>query len=317
MKNKMKKTKRIIMFLIIIIIISTITFFIGKQIGLNTDTSSTTTTIEEKTVGTQTIEKTLTSSGEIVTRATEQIALSTTKYFEVMCVEEDDTVKTGENILKYTDGTYLTAPYDCVISSYSVPETKTKASSSNYVEIQDLENLTITLNISESEIANISLDQEVEIELTADSTKAYKGKITKINSVGNYSASGATFSVLVSFENDGNAKLGMSVSCTIKIEELTDIIAVPIEAVQIDKDRKYVIVVENNTTKEVEIETGLSNDEYVEVTSGLNGGETIQVITTTKESTIRNENSQNNDRQSMKQQGGGEMQDGAVLYRKF
>lgn len=36
-----------------------------------------------------------------------------------MCVEEDDTVKKGENILKHTNGTYLVAPYDSVITEMS------------------------------------------------------------------------------------------------------------------------------------------------------------------------------------------------------
>ena len=39
-----------------------------------------------------------------------------------MCVEEDDTVKKGENILKYSNGTYLVAPYDCVITEINIPE---------------------------------------------------------------------------------------------------------------------------------------------------------------------------------------------------
>lgn len=290
----MKKVKKALIIVVLIVVVSSITFFIGKQIGLNTDTSSTTTTIEEKIVGTQTIKKTLTSSGEIQTANTEKLELSTLKYFETMCVEDDDTVKTGENILKYTDETYLTAPYDLVISSHSVPETKNKATSSNYIEIKDLDNLLVTLSINENEISNISLEQEVEITLTADTSKTYTGKITKIDSVGTYSASGTTFSVEVSLENDGNIKLGMSVSCTINIKELADVLAVPIDSVQINGDRKYVIVVENNETKEIDIETGLSNDEYVQVTSGLNGGETIQVVTVTKQNTIRNQSSNRN-----------------------
>lgn len=303
----MKKTKKIIFLIIIITLISSATFVIGKQIGLNTDTSSTSTTIEEKTVGTQTIKKTLTSSGEIQTANTEKLTPSTTKYFETMCVEEDDIVKEGENILKYTDGTYLTAPYDCVISSHSMPETKTKATSSNYIEIKDLKNLTITLSVNESEISNITVDEDVEITLTADTSKTYTGKITKISQVGTYQSSGTTFTVVVSFENDGNAKLGMSVSCTINIKEVTDVIAVPINAVQTNGDKKYVIVVENNETKEVEIQTGISDDEYVEVTSGLNGGETIQVVTTTKQSTIRSGSSNSEKESTGKGNGGGQM----------
>lgn len=115
--------------------VGTTTFFIGRQIGLNTDTSSTSTTIEEVTVGTQNIKKTLTSSGEIKTANTEKLAISTSYYFETMCVEEDDTVKKGENILKYSNGTYLVAPYDCVITEINIPETSVKCTNEHYVKI--------------------------------------------------------------------------------------------------------------------------------------------------------------------------------------
>lgn len=288
----MKKFKKVIFIIILIAIFSTITFFIGKQIGLNTDTSSTTTTITEETVGTQTITQTLTGSGEVDSANTEKLSISTSLYFETMCVEDDDTVKEGENILKYTNGTYLTAPYDCVIISNSVPETENKATSDNYIEIKDLTNLTTTLSINENEIANVTVGQEVSIVLTADETKTYTGKITKIDSVGTYASSGTTFSAVVDFENDGNAKLGMSVSCTVTLEEKKDVIAVSIDAVQTTSDKKYVIVVKDDkTTENVEVETGISNDNYVEITSGLIGGEKIQVVTTTTQSTIRNSSS--------------------------
>lgn len=324
----MKKFKKVLIIIILMVGVGITTFFIGRQIGLNTDTSSTSTIIEEVTIGTQNIKKTLTSSGEIKTANTEKLEISTSYYFEMMCVEEDDTVKKGENILKYSNGTYLTAPYDLVISSYSVPETGNKATTSNYIEVQDLENLIVSLSVSESEISNINLEQEVQISLTADTSKIYTGKITKIDSIGTYASSGTTFAVEVNFENDGNIKIGMSVSCTINIEELTDVIAVPINGVQVTGDRKYVLVVKDGKTEEVDIETGLSNDEYVEVKSGLTGGEIIQVVTTTKQSTIRNGNSNektvinkgsgmgnDGDRQSMPNVDGGKPSDGRDMQK--
>lgn len=83
----------------------------------------------------------------------------------------------------------------------------------------------------------------------------------------------------------------MSISCTININELEDVLTIPISAVQTTNNKKYVLVVENGETKEVEIKTGLSDDEYVQVTSGLQEGQTIQVVTTTKQNTIRNSSS--------------------------
>lgn len=302
----MKKFKKILFVIILIAIFSTATFFIGRKIGLNTDVSSTSTTIEEKTVEKRTITKTLSATGEISSASTESLSLDTSKYFETMCVEENDSVGAGENILKYTDGSFLTAPYNLVVSSYSVPTTEEICEDENYIKVQNLDSLTTTLSINESEISNISLNQEVEVVLSADTSKVYTGTVSKIDAIGTYSSSGTTYSVTVSFTNDGSAKLGMSVSCTINISELTDVLTVPIDAVQISNNKKYVLVVENGETTQTEIETGLSDDEYVEVKSGLTEGQVVQVITTTTQSTTRSDSSSNGDFMNV---GGGSMPD--------
>lgn len=62
----------------------------------------------------------------------------------------DDTVLYGEKILEYTNGKYLTAPYDLVIESISVPDTGLKCTSSNYIEVSDLTTLQTTISISEN-----------------------------------------------------------------------------------------------------------------------------------------------------------------------
>lgn len=287
MKKSIKKKVFCIIFICMLVIIS---FFLGRQNGISkaSNTTNTTTTITEVTVGTQTIQKTLTSSGQINSAETEKLSLSTSKYFETMCVEEDDTVKAGENILKYTNGTYLTADRDCVISSYSVPETEDICTSSNYIEVQYLDTLNLSLSINEAEIQEVEEGQEVEITLTADESKSYTGRIIKIDSIGTYASSGSTFNSIVEFENDGNIKLGMTASCTIILEEKEDVIAVPVAAVQETDESRYVVCVkEDGTTENVEVETGISNDNYVEITSGLTGGETVQVVQTTTTSSGR------------------------------
>jgi len=163
--------------------------------------------------------------------------------------------------------------------------------------------------INENEIANISVGQTVEISLTADTSKTYEGTISKIDGAGTYSNSGTTFTVTVTFTNDGNAKLGMSVSCKINIEELTDVLTVPIDAVETSDNKKYVEVVnDDGTTTKTEITTGLSDDEYVEVTSGLEEGQTVQVTTVTEQSETRSTSS-NSKNSGQMSQGGGQMPD--------
>ena len=155
---KSKKTKKVII-AIIMVVIFILGILVGNLIEKNKENEivneEETTRIVEVEVGTQTIENTLTSSGEIKSSGTENLELDTTKYFQTMCVEENDIVKTGENILEYTDGTYLVATYDCLINSMSVPETENKCTSSNYIEVENLSNMTMNLSISETEINKI------------------------------------------------------------------------------------------------------------------------------------------------------------------
>ena len=188
MKNK-KLRKSLAIIAIIVVFIWGI--FAGKAIETNglvnlEASSSESTQIVEVTVGTQTIENTLTSAGEIVASDTEKLELSTSKYFKTMCIEENDIVKKGENILKYSNGTYLTADYDCLIISYSVPETGNKCTSSNYVEVQNIETLKLNISVDETEINKIEKGQEVEIKLSALDNKTYTGKITSVNQAGTY-----------------------------------------------------------------------------------------------------------------------------------
>jgi multidrug efflux pump subunit AcrA (membrane-fusion protein) len=285
--------KKKIVIIILVIILVAGAFVVGRQVGLSTEVSKTKTIITQELVSSRDIKKTLTGSGQVSAKTTEKLELTTTKYFEAMCVEEDDTVKEGENILQYTNGTYLTAPYDLVIKSINVPDSESKCTSSNYIEVADLTTLQTTISISENEIEEVKKGQEVEITLTADETKNYTGTITKIDSVGNYSASGTTFSATVEFENDGNVKIGMSLSCTVILEEEEDVICIPIEAVyENDNGEEYVNKVnEDGTVEETIIETGIADDSYVQVVSGLALNDKVQIITETTESTTTSSDS--------------------------
>ena len=295
MKNKIKKIfknfKKIIFIIILILVFSGISFYIGKRVGLNTDTSSSNTTIEDVKVSKQNIKKTITTSGQIEPYSTKKLSLNTSYKYNSLLVETGDVIKKGKKILKYSNGKYLVAPYDLVVVSTSLPTKGKQLTSSHYIEVYNVSSVLVKINVNESEISNISVGDDVQVVLTSDSSKQYTGKIKKISSVGTYSSSGSTFETLVLIKNDGNIKVGMSVTCTINIEELDGVIAVPIGAVQINGDRRYVVVVDGKDTNEVDVTTGLSNDSYVEIKSGLTTNDTVRVVTLTTKNTFRTTNS--------------------------
>lgn len=259
--------------------------------GTTTDASNTsqTTTTKEVEVSYQTITNNLTGSGEIASNVTQTLELNTYRYFKEIYVEENDFVEEGANILKYTNGTYLVAPYNCVITKISVPEDSgTRCTSMHSIEVQSTNELTMNISIDEEDIAKVKVGQEVSITVNAYEDKTYTGTVKKINQIGTYASNGSSFSAVVSFTNDGDVKIGMSGSCSITLEKAENVISVPIEAVQTKNNEKYVVVKnEDGTTQNVAITTGISNNAYVEVTSGLTGSEIIEmtVQTTTSNNT--------------------------------
>lgn len=308
----MKKKNNLIWIIIILILllIGIMFVYFNQNAEATNAESETTTSVKEVTVGTQTITKTLTSSGEIASNVTEELSLNTYRYFSEIYVSENDFVQEGDNILKYTNGKYLTAPYDLVVTKISVPDEGEKCTSAHSITVQSTEELTLSINIDETEISSLAVGQEVEIVANAFEDKTYNGTITKINQVGTYASNGSTFQGTVVFENDGDLKIGMSASCTITLEKAENVVAVPIEAVQTQGNTKYVIVKsEDGSTTNVTIETGLSNDAYVEVKNGLEGGETIQMIEeTTSKSSSGIQGGRNQGEMMDKFQNGGDFQ---------
>ena len=284
--------KKILLIILVAILIGG-TFVIVRQVGLNTEDSKTRTIIKEEIVGTHDIKKTLTSSGEVQAKTTEKLELTTSYYFKAICVEDDDTVKEGENLLEYTNGKYLTAPYDLVVVSHDLPEAENKCTSSNYIEVSNLSTLVTTISVNENEINDIEVGQEVAITLTADESKTYTGKVTKVDAVGSYASSGTTFSASIEFENDGYVKLGMSLSCTVTLKEEKEVISVPIDAIyQNNEGKDYVVKInEDGTLTNTIVELGVANDNYVQIKSGLELNDKIQLTTEVTESTKKSSDS--------------------------
>lgn len=270
----MKKNKKITIFILCIIIILTV-------ILLSENSNADTDKIIEKTekiaeVSSQTIITTLTAPGEVQSAKTEKLSLNTSYYYLTMCVEKEEYVKKGSNILEYTNGKCITAPYDCVVMEYSVPTAKNICTSNNYITISSVEDLYMDINIGEDKIDKISVGQEVEIVVNYDESKTYTGTISKINAIGTRSLSGTNFAAIASLKNDGNLKLGMSATCTVTIDKKENLPCLPIEAIQIENNNKYVNLADDN---KVEVETGVSNDAYIEIKSGIAEGTSVQIST--------------------------------------
>lgn len=209
-KSVFSLIKRKIPITFFIIVVGITCFFVGKNIGLNTDTTSSNKTVEDVEVSKQTITKSLTSSGSIEPYTTKTISLDTDYNYDSIFVEADDIVKKGAKIVKYTNGEYLKAPYDLVITSINVPSKDEMVGYNHYIGVSSNNSLSVSFKVDESKVSNITVGKSAKIKIAA-LDKELTGVVTKVSNT----ASNGKFTVTVEFDNDGTIMLGMRATVSI------------------------------------------------------------------------------------------------------
>lgn len=163
----------------------------------------------------------------------------------------------------------------------------TSSTSTNVLAvIYDMSSLCATINVDELEIMKVSVGQEAVISVDAVEGKTYTGVVENVSVNGTIGTNGVTtYPVKVRISDADDQLLpGMNIDIYIVVEEAENVIAVPSNAV----NRGNTVYVKGNKEsdddmapdgfKTVEVETGISNDSFVEITSGLNEGDIVYVV---------------------------------------
>ena len=103
--------------------------------------------------------------------------------------------------------------------------------------------------------------------------------MTRVDTVGTNSSGVVSYSAVITPDVMNPAvKSGMTVTASIITETAADVLAVPSTAVKSSNGGSYVQILQNGVPSNVTVETGLSSDSYVEITSGLTEGQEIIVV---------------------------------------
>ena len=184
----------------------------------------------------------------------------------------------------------ITAPIDGTVIQKNVQAGESIESGKDMCIIYDMAYLEMTINVDELDINQISVGQDVTV--TADSVDGtFNGKVTRVSMVGETNGGTTTYPVTVQVEEYGALRPGMNVNAEIVVEQATDSIAVPNAAVE----RGDVVLVTTESPSAanaiadmtapdgyvyVQVETGVSDNNYTEITSGLQEGDIIGYAST-------------------------------------
>ena len=177
----------------------------------------------------------------------------------------------------------------------------------NIMTVSDLNNMEASVEVDENDVVLISIGDTARIKVDAFGDKIFKGLVSEIGNSAISSGLGTqdqvvNFNVkLKLIDIDKGLRPGMSCNADIETETIKNVITVPIQSVTArgnemvkkeesgeennqmpvkkqngsNKPKEIVFVVKESKAKSIEVETGISDDNYIYIKSGLSGGEQV------------------------------------------
>lgn len=168
----------------------------------------------------------------------------------------------------------VTADFNGVISKVTVVEGSTVTQGTELFTLQNTDKVDVDVNISKYDYDKIQKNQKAEITLAG---KKYEGTVTSVSHIATQNEKGASLiSARVRIDHpDENVFLGVDAKVTIQANKAEDVLVLPAEVVNIGKQGSFCYVLEDGVIAKKNIETGLSSDDYIEVTEGIEEGDTV------------------------------------------
>ena len=152
---------------------------------------------------------------------------------------------------------------------------------SKIITIPDASEMKVVVKIHETWIDRIEPNQPADITVQAFPDKTFTGRVLKKAPLADQedymNPDLKVYSTDVGIDGTHDSlKTGMTGKVTVMIDELHDVLYVPIQSVVTVEDKKICYVAGSPAQKR-EVETGLFNDNFVEIKSGLAEGEKVML----------------------------------------
>lgn len=234
-------------------------------------------------------------------RMTDKTAENLIRTFKNSMDQAKESLESSQTRLTTTQDSYenytITAPISgTVITKNTKAGDKISTGGGSAVTlavIYDLSELTFEMSVDELDVHSVAVGQSVEITADAFEGETFSGKVTNISLASAYSNGVTNYPVTVTLDETKDLLPGMNVDGNIILAHADDVLVIPVDALM-RGNRVYVkdtSVTESNGSvpvgfRSVEVETGLMNDDYVEILSGLSEGDEVYVSQSSQSSGI-------------------------------
>lgn len=209
-------------------------------------------------------------SGDISVQSYNQTANSTKAAASQVDAAKAQAASAKLNYETQVEFATVTAPAAGVVQNQNMTLHGMVSQSSQLCVITGTGAKVVKFNVTEEVLQNLTMGQTVTVEKNGTS---YSGTITKLTKL--VDPQSGLFPVEATLSGAGALSDGSSTKLSLVAAKADHALLVPVDAVYYSGGNPYVYTYENGLVKRVFITTGISDDQYYEVTDGLDGTEQI------------------------------------------
>ncbi|GAA3211670.1 efflux RND transporter periplasmic adaptor subunit [Actinocorallia longicatena] len=212
-----------------------------------------------------------------------------------------------DKAVRTLDDTVLTAPYAGTVTAVNGAEggsssgessastgtgstSSTSTTSSGFMELSDTSKYKVEGSFTEADTTKLKVGQSAAISFDALTGVTATGKVTDIDSQSTTSNNVVSYTVTITLSGKpAKVRLGQTASAVVTTASKDDALYVPAAAVSTAGGQSSVTVLENGKATVKTVQTGITGTSGTEITSGLEEGDTVQIVTTTGGSSTTNQ----------------------------
>lgn len=174
------------------------------------------------------------------------------------------------------NNTVIIAPISGYVASKNGTLGQIAAAGSPLFSIKSTDVVNVEISVTESVIPYINIGTKASVSVSTASLSDIKGEVTVVNTVKNVQT--GMYTVKIKIDNkDDLLKLGMMADVVLETQAKSGVIVIPSASIMQDDEGYSVYIVKDNKAEKRAITIGITNNDFVEVISGLSTGETVVV----------------------------------------
>lgn len=217
-------------------------------------------------------------SGNIEAKNKESVVLTAMNQIDTIEVSEGDQVKKDEVLFTTLQGSEVKASIDGEVANIYVTEGDVVTAGTIIMDLTDYSNLQVKVKVDEYDVKSVEVGKEAIVTINA-LDKEVKGTVSHLSKEAQSLNGVSYFVATIDLNEDSELRVGMSTEVKMVNESVTDVIVIPMSALQFDYTNLPYVYYRNNQgevmTKTVEL--GITDGTLVEVISGLEEGEEILI----------------------------------------